>query len=79
MNFRHPVRWHIRNYGLYTANPFIGHKDKKEVAESGDQTWKKGENVAFRYRCIIHKGDTAEAKIAGHTAFAKPATVKIVP
>lgn len=63
-NFRHPVRWHIRNYGLYTANPFIGKSDKKDMTEDGSVTWKKGENVAFDYRVILHTGDTAEAKIA---------------
>jgi len=63
-NFRHPTRWHIRGYGLYTANPFgLGHftRDKKQ---NGSHTWKKGEAAEFNYRILIHKGDTKAARVA---------------
>ncbi len=62
-NFRHPTRWHIRDYGLYTANPFMARSvDKKN--EDSSHTWQKGESQTFHYRLIIHKGDTAQARIA---------------
>lgn len=73
-NFRHPTRWHIRDYGLYTANPFMAGAATKEQKkqdpdvklEDGSKTWKKGESAEFNYRIFIHKGDTQAAKVAEH-------------
>ena len=63
-NFRHPTTWHIRDYGLYTANPF-GTKDfTGDKSKNGSQIWKKGESASFSYRVIIHQGDTKAAGIA---------------
>lgn len=63
-NYAHPTRWHIRDYGLYTANPF-GLKDfSKDATKDGSHTWKKGESVEFNYRIILHKDDTKAAGIA---------------
>lgn len=64
-NFRHPTTWHIRDYGLYTANPF-GLKAFDRKNEDGSKTWKQGEAVAFNYRILIHKGDTGAARVAEH-------------
>lgn len=58
-NFRHPTTWHIRNYGLYTANPFMPAEKDKDYSK----TWKKGESTEFNYRVVIHKGDTGAAQI----------------
>ncbi len=64
-NFRHPVRWHIRAYGLYTANPFgTGAFTKGE--EDGAREFKKGDSIAFDYRIFIHKGDTEAGRVADH-------------
>ncbi len=64
-NFRHPTRWHIRNYGLYAANPFgLSHFVGKD--QNGSKVWKKGESVAFNYRVLIHKGDTEKARVSEH-------------
>lgn len=63
-NYGHPTRWHIRDYGLYTANPF-GLKDfTKDAAKDGSHTWKKGESVEFNYRIVLHQDDTQAAGIA---------------
>lgn len=63
-NFRHPTTWHIRDYGLYTANPF-GLKDfTGDKTKNGSQVFKKGETTSFTYRVIIHQGDTKAAGIA---------------
>jgi hypothetical protein len=63
-NLRHPTTWHIRDYGLYTANPF-GLKDfTGDKSQDGSQVWKKGESAEFQYRVVIHKGDTKAAEIA---------------
>lgn len=64
-NFRHPTRWHIRDYGLYTANPFgLSHFVGK--GKNGSHTWKKGEVAEFNYRILIHKDDTKAARVADH-------------
>ena len=71
-NLRHPTRWHIRNYGLYTANPFMAgavtreqkKKDPNVKLLDESRTWKKGEKAEFNYRILIHTGDTRAAKNA---------------
>jgi len=62
-NYGHPSHWHIRDYGLYTANPFgLSHFEGKD--KNGSHTWKKGENIDWNYRVYIHKGDTKAAMVA---------------
>ncbi|MEK6237531.1 MAG: PmoA family protein, partial [Planctomycetales bacterium] len=59
-SFRHPTPWHVRKYGLFTANPFA----LKEVAgekERGDFEFAKGESVTLKHRIILHEGDEKEA------------------
>lgn len=63
-NLRHPTTWHIRDYGLYTANPFGLRDFTGDKNRDGSQTWKKGESAEFNYRVIMHKGDTKAANIA---------------
>lgn len=63
-NLRHPSTWHIRDYGLYTANPFGVRDFTGDKSKDGSQVWKKGETAEFNYRIIIHKGDTQAAGIA---------------
>ena len=63
-SFRYPTRWHVRNYGLFAANPF-GLSDfvgKKDV--DGSYTLEKGDSLLLRYRLLFHEGDTKAAKIA---------------
>ena len=62
-SFRHPTRWHVRDYGLFTANPF-GPRSLDKNAESGTFTLKNGEEVQLRHRIIIHKGDEKAGSIA---------------
>jgi hypothetical protein len=67
-NFRHPTPYHVRDYGLYTANPFglSMFRNSKEV--DGSKTWRKGETAVFNYRLFFHKGSTEEAGVAGQYA-----------
>ncbi len=66
-NFRHPTRWHIRGYGLFTANPFgLSHFDGP--GHDGSKRWEKGESVTFDYRIVIHRGDTDAARVADQYA-----------
>ena len=62
-SFRYPTPWHVRSYGLFTANPFA----LKEVAgekDSGDVDLGKGQSITLRHRIIFHEGDEKTAKIA---------------
>lgn len=62
-SFRHPTRWHVREYGLFTANAF-GPKSLDPTAASGTFILKNGESVELRHRIIFHKGDEQSAGIA---------------
>ncbi|MBI3462299.1 MAG: PmoA family protein [Planctomycetes bacterium] len=63
-SFRFPTHWHVREYGLFAANPFGLHDFTGSDQVNGSHTIPKGESITFRYRIYIHKGDTEEAKVA---------------
>jgi hypothetical protein len=63
-NPRHPTWWHVRDYGLFAANPFGLHDFEKQPAGAGKLTVPAGERVTFRYRFYFHRGDEQ----AGHVA-----------
>jgi len=65
-NLRHPTYWHIRDYGLFTANPFGVSYFTNNPLNRGDYKLNKGEKLEFRYRLIIHKGSAEEASIKQH-------------
>ncbi len=62
-SFRHPTPWHVRTYGLFTANAF-GTKSLDPKAESGALTLKKGAKITLRHRFIFHDGNEKDAHIA---------------
>lgn len=65
-NLRHPTYWHVRDYGLFAANPFGVHDFVPGTPKGvGDYTLKKGTALTFRYRLWLHKGRTDEAGVAG--------------
>ncbi len=64
-SFRYPTTWHVRTYGLFAANPFGWHDFGKGT--SGEYVLPSGHSVDFRYRVILHTGDTAGAHL--ETAF----------
>ena len=67
----HPTPWHVRDYGLFAANPF-GLRDFGEKT-SGDVTIPKGGELHFRYRIILHQGDAASASLEDrYRGFASP-------
>ncbi len=67
-NPRHPTWWHVRDYGLFAANPFGIHhfENKKGDPHLGDMTIPAGQSVTFRYRFYLHEGDDVQAKVAEH-------------
>lgn len=65
-NPRHPTWWHVRDYGLFAANPFGQHdfESLKDKPNAGDYTVPAGGSITFRYRFYFHTGDTTAAHIA---------------
>jgi len=63
-SFRPKTRWHVRDYGLFAANPF-GHKDfpKPELAKQGAVTVPQGDELTLRYRVLLHRGGTDRAAL----------------
>jgi hypothetical protein len=77
-SFRYPTTWHVRDYGLFAANPF-GWKDFG-MKESGDYTIPAGQSILFRYRVILHEGETASARIPeAFKSYAEPPSVDVRP
>lgn len=62
-SFRFPNHWHVRTYGLFTANPFGLHDFPGGKDLNGSHTIKKGESMTLRYRVLLHKGDEKIGKV----------------
>jgi hypothetical protein len=62
-NPRHPTWWHVRDYGLFAANPFGVRYFEKKPKGTGDMKIPAGQSVTFRYRLYFHKGDAEEAEV----------------
>jgi hypothetical protein len=60
----HPTYWHVRDYGLFAANPFGIHDFEKKPAGTGNLNIPAGKSVTFKYRFYIHEGDEKQAKVA---------------
>jgi hypothetical protein len=65
-NPRYPTWWHVRDYGLFSANPFGQHdfENKKDQPRLGDLTIEAGKSVTFRWRLYFHMGDEKAGKVA---------------
>ena len=63
-NLRHPTWWHVREYGLFAANPFGVHDFEKQAAGAGDYVLAAGKSLTFRYRFVLHQGDEQQGRIA---------------
>lgn len=75
-SFRYPTTWHVRDYGLFAANPF-GWTDFK-MKKSGAYTIPQGESIRFGYRVVLHKGDTPSANVPdAFQAYAHPPRVEV--
>lgn len=64
LNPRYPTRWHVRDYGLFTANPFGLSHYKAGFETNGGFLLSGGQSVTFRYRLLIHTGSAADAAVA---------------
>ena len=54
-NLRYPTTWHVRGYGLFAPNCWMFREDHR-IPEGGELT--------FRWRVVVHAGDTDTADIA---------------
>ena len=63
-NHGFPTRWHVRGYGLMTANPFGLSDFDKSPKGTGALKLEPGKPATFRYRVIFHAGDADAAKIS---------------
>lgn len=61
-SFRHPTRWHVRGYGLFTANPFFQHDFDKTLPD-GAVELKPGERLKLRHRFVFFTGPLDASKI----------------
>ncbi len=61
-SFRHVTRWHVRTYGLFTANPFASKQFNKNDPDVSF-TLKAGEEIKLRHRFLFHRGDEKAAGI----------------
>jgi len=64
-NPKHPTHWHSRDYGLFAANIFGERDFYNDKSRDGGRTLEPGQKWRFRYRVIIHPGDTESANIKG--------------
>jgi len=65
-NPRHPTYWHVRDYGLMTANCFGIHDFTGDPDSRWDMTIPAGQSLTWRYRVLVHRGDAEEGRAAAH-------------
>jgi hypothetical protein len=62
-NPRYPTYWHVRDYGLMTANPF-GLSHFVGGGADGSYVLPASANVTFSYRILVHAGGAADGDVA---------------
>lgn len=63
-NFRYPTYWHVRDYGLMTANSFALSDYYDDKTRDGSHTLEANKEMKFSYRIYIHRGDATEGKVS---------------
>jgi hypothetical protein len=65
-NPSHPTWWHVRDYGLFAANPFGKHdfEKLKDQPDAGNITIPADGHLTLRYRIFFHHGDESSARVA---------------
>lgn len=70
--------YHVRGYGLFTANPFGLSYFYNDENRSGSQTLEPDEPWRFRYRVYIHAGNAEDGQVAAaFAAYADGVTVSV--
>ncbi|MBO3842523.1 MAG: PmoA family protein [Candidatus Brockarchaeota archaeon] len=76
-NFRYPTYWHVRNYGLMTANMFGISAFTNSPRNRGDYVLPKEEELRFKYRVLVHEGRDSTYIRSKYVDFLYPPNVKI--
>jgi hypothetical protein len=77
-NPRFPTYWHVRAYGLMTANCVGRHHFTNDPDNRWDMPIAAGESRTWRYRVLIHHGDVQAAQVpVYYEGFAYPPSVDI--
>ncbi|MBI2950746.1 PmoA family protein, partial [bacterium] len=77
-SFRHPTRWHVRDYGLMTANPFGLSHYTGDIKQRSYHVLPAGETLRASYRFYVHAGDAAEGRVREkYHDFANPPVAQI--
>lgn len=77
-SFRHPTYWHVRNYGLMTANPFGLSHFYGDKTRRGCHLLSPGESLVGIFRYYIHPGDATEANVGQrYHDFSNPPKVEV--
>lgn len=72
-NSLNPMRWHVRNYGLMTGNPFGLSDFEKDKTKDGSRVLKQGQSWRMRFRLLAHAGGADEARAAdAHRDYVEP-------
>jgi hypothetical protein len=77
-NFRFPTYWHVRNYGLMTANMFGASFFTSSSKNKGDYILLKGEELKLKYRVLVHEGKDPNYIKAKYIGFIYPPKVEVV-
>jgi hypothetical protein len=78
-NLRYPTYWHVRDYGLFTANQWGLHDFTGDWSQRGDYALPKGQQLRFKFRVCIHEGGVTEANVAERFHdWANPPTVSLL-
>ena len=79
-NPRHPTHWHVRDYGLMTANCFGLHDFTGDPNSRWDLAIPAGESRTWCYRVLVHEGDAAEGHVVVHYHdYVHPPQVQVLP
>jgi len=62
-SYRFPTPWHVRTYGLFTANAFASKSFDRNAQDAGFEL-KAGERIKLRHRFLFHLGDEKSGRIA---------------
>jgi hypothetical protein len=75
-NPRHPTYWHVRDYGLMTANCFGVHDFTADPKNTQDLLISAGDSLTWRYRALVHAGRGEFGQLTrSYHDFANPPTV----
>lgn len=56
-NYNYPTYWHVRDYGLFAANPFGGKAFTNDAEKDSSYTIRYGHSLRLVYIVLIHDGN----------------------